>query len=317
MTEGQKGIWFISRLDPEGYAYNIPFAFRLSRGANAEALRRCFQGIQDRHPALRTVFRERDGEPFQQVLPSREVFFEEGDLSHLVWKDLVGHISTVARQPFDLGEGPLLRVFLFSRGHRGAVMLINLHHLVFDGASYDLLVDELLSRYQAEMAGESLALETPAGDLRRFQAWQGELMASAKGEELLDYWQGILADVPLQLDLLPDLPRPESQTFVGEALELAVEPVLTASLRALATSQKTNLFSLLLGAWGIPLGPTRAPEPGSRGHGREGAPRRHLGRVHRLLRQYVARGLRPRRQSLSGGVLESSTDQGFRLAGER
>jgi len=258
LTEGQKGIFFICRLAPESSAYNIPFLFRLGSNVETGLLKRSLQRLVDGHPSLRTVFvgegslEEGEG-PRQVVRERQELLFPEVDLAALTWEELLAHAKAAAREPFDLEQGPLFRVFQYRWGDRGTFLLVNLHHLIFDGASYDLFLGELFRIYEAEARGESLDLASPRGTVSAFQAWQAEMLASPRGEALVTYWREALADAPHHLELPTDFPRPRVQTFVGELLESGIDPTLTKELRQRARELSTNLFSLCLGVFGIVL----------------------------------------------------------------
>ncbi|MEM7585855.1 MAG: amino acid adenylation domain-containing protein, partial [Acidobacteriota bacterium] len=258
LTKGQEGIWFLCRLAPEAYAYNIPFAFKVGPETDPAKLRRAFQAIHDRHPALRTVFREVDDAPRQHVMPPSEVHFLEEDLAPLDGEALAAQLLERTRAPFDLEAGPLLRVFFFRRADQRPILLINIHHLVFDGVSYNTLIDELLAVYGStvygsEVEGHEHDLPSVEESFRSFEAWQRQMLSSTAGEELLKYWRKQLAHAPRQLELPVDLPRPTTRSFAGDTLDVELESHVVKPLRALARRSRTNLFSLCLQAFGLLL----------------------------------------------------------------
>jgi amino acid adenylation domain-containing protein len=222
LSAGQKALWFLERLAPEGGAYNIAVAARV-RNLDVEAFRRALDRLVDRHPALRTVFPTVADEPVQRVLPAMEVDFAE-----------VREIGAEAWRPFDLAQGPLLRVRL-----AGDVLLLVVHHMVADFWSLAVMAREL---------GET---ELPPIPLRYtdFARWQDERLAGPAGERGWAFWREALDAVP-DLALTPDRPRPPVQTWTGLARGAELPADLADGLRRLGPT----LFPMLLAAFQAQLG---------------------------------------------------------------
>ncbi len=241
LSHGQRALWFLERLAPEGGAYNIVVAARVRGGLDSGALRRALEKLADRHAALHTVFRVEGDEPVRQILNRVEVdFLEDG------WSE--ERLAEEAYRPFSLELGPLLRVRL-----AGSVLLLSIHHLVADFASLALLARELGALYRQETGGAAAALPAPTAGYGDFVRWQETMLAGPRGERLWAYWREALAGVP-DLDLPADRPRLPVQTWRGTARFLELPPGLADSVRSLGAAHGATLFATLLAAFQAQLG---------------------------------------------------------------
>jgi hypothetical protein len=146
LSDGQKALWFLWKLEPESAAYNMPTAVRIASPVDAAALQGAFQALVDRHPALRTTFAVEDGEPVQRVHERRDVSFlveDTEDASGWSDEELLRRLDQEANRPFDLEAGPLLRIGLYRRAATDHVLLLTLHHVVSDFWSVAVLAREL------------------------------------------------------------------------------------------------------------------------------------------------------------------------------
>ncbi|HEY0601316.1 MAG TPA: AMP-binding protein, partial [Herpetosiphonaceae bacterium] len=256
LSPGQQAIWFLHQLAPESAAYNIASAARVQGDLDVEALRRAFQAVVDRHPALRTTFGLRDGNPVQSVQPSITADVALEDASSWDAAALDERLTAEAHRPFNLEQGPLLRVRIFKRSEREHVLLLVVHHIVSDLWSLATIVHEIGQIYPAELDGRALDLH-PEGtrlSLRYadYVAWQRDLLAGSEGERLWSYWQQ-LREVPTALDLPADHPRPPVQTFTGAAHTFQLGQELTREIKALTQATETTPFMALLAAFQVLL----------------------------------------------------------------
>ena len=240
LSDGQRALWFLWRLEPESPAYNLAAAVGIPGEVDPRSLRAGFQALVDRHPALRTTFTiGPEGEPVQRVAEAAAVDFRTIEARSWTEADLRARLDAEALRPFDLESGPLLRVRLY-RTRSEAVLLLSLHHIVGDFWSLAVMAREL----GALLAGAEL----PALDLRYtdWVRWQGGRLAGAEGERLLIWWRERLGgDLPV-LDLPADRLRPPVQTYGGDTVSLRVDPERTARLEALGRSHQATLFMTLL-----------------------------------------------------------------------
>ncbi len=247
LSSGQRAIWFLQRLAPASAAYHITVLVRIEGELDAAALRRCFAAIADRHPALRTTFFERDGMPVARVHERLAPGFALIDLSiDLSGGDaLPALLSDAAERPFDLENGPLLRIDLFRRSAHEHAMVLTLHHLVADFHSLSLIAAELVQLYPR---GEASGLPLPAAGgagyvdfVRREQA-----LLEADGDRLWAFWQNALRGMLPDLDLPTDRPRPAVQSDRGGSVPLDFGHRLTAQAQELSQESGATLFMTLL-----------------------------------------------------------------------
>jgi amino acid adenylation domain-containing protein len=248
LSHGQKALWFLHQLAPESAAYNLAAAVRLLSKVDVPALQRTFQALVDRHLSLRTTFSDSSGEPVQRIHYMRVNLLYE-DASHLNDAELNQRLIEHAHRPFDLEEGPLLRVNLFSRAKGEYILLLTVHHIVADFWSLAVLMHEMGILYQEEAAGKSTILPPLALQYTDYVRWQGEMLASSEGEHLWAYWQEHLADVPPMLNLPTDRPRPSVQTYRGASQRLTIDEALVEGIKAVGRGQGATLYMTLLAAF--------------------------------------------------------------------
>ncbi len=253
LSYNQQGIWFLYQLAPESRVYNVNFAARIRSDVDIPALRRAFQALVDRHPALRTTFCVRSGKPAQRVHPHLAVHFVETDASAWDSEVLKTRLLEEAYRPFDLERGPVLRVNLFTCSANDHVLLLVVHHIVIDFWSLALLLTELGTLYPAERAGARALLPALDSQYTDYVRWQAEMLASAEGERLWVYWQKQLAGQLPLLELPTDRPRPPVPTYRGASYDFHLNYELSSRLKALAKAQGATLYMVLLAAFQVIL----------------------------------------------------------------
>jgi condensation domain-containing protein len=249
LSYNQQGIWFLSQLAPESMVYNVSFAARIKSIVNVPALRRAFQGLVDRHPSLRTSFSLRSEKPVQRIQPGAKVDFEETDASAWSTDELKLRLTDEAHRPFDLEQGPLFRVQVFTRSAREHFLLLVVHHIVIDFWSLGILLNELGSLYSAESTGLRTALLPLDSQYRDYVRWQSEMLAGAEGERLWKYWQRQLAGPLPVLNLPTDRPRLPIQSHRGGSYEFNLSDELSGRLKTLAKGLGTTLYVVMLAAF--------------------------------------------------------------------
>ncbi len=248
LSSGQRGLWFLHRLDPSGGAYNIAVAAR-TRRLDTVAFTRALAILTDRHEALRTVFPVVDDEPVQRVMASLLPDVQAEDAASWSTGELERRLGEEAWRPFDLAAGPLLRARFFSHGGE-TVLLLAVHHMVADFASLAVMAREFSVLYRQETGGPAAVLEPPVLRYGDYVRWQEELLAGPRGERLWSYWRERLEEVR-DLDLPVDHPRPPVQTYRGGVRTLALPPALRAGMRSAGNA---TLFSSLLAVFQAQLG---------------------------------------------------------------
>ena len=257
LSFAQQRLWFLDQLEPGSSFYNIPAAVRLRGVLNVAALERTLSEVVRRHEALRTHFMAEDGEPVQVIEAAAALPLEVLELSALEEEAREAEVLRLAQleasQPFDLWRGPLLRVGLLRLGKEEHVALVTMHHIVSDGWSMGVFINEVATLYAAYVRGEESPLEELPIQYADFAHWQrgwlqGEVLAAQ-----LAYWRAELADAPTVIDLPIDKPRPPIQTYRGANQPLQLSAALSAQLRDLSRRHGATLFMTLLAAFDLLL----------------------------------------------------------------
>ncbi|ROL65830.1 non-ribosomal peptide synthetase [Pseudomonas chlororaphis] len=257
LSYAQQRMWVLWQLDPASGAYNLPGAVRLRGALDRSALERAFTSLIERHETLRTVFKRRADERLEQVPAEWVVPVDLEDFSVLVAAEREQAVAAEAQRqsllPFDLENGPLLRVKLLKLDEHEHVLLLTLHHIVSDGWSMNVLIDEFIRCYDAHEQGLAPQLAELPIQYSDYALWQRRWLEAGEQERQLAYWLEQLGDEHPVLELLTDHPRPALPSYRGTRYEFAVAPQLAEQLRGLAQRHQVTLFMVLLGAFNILL----------------------------------------------------------------
>ncbi|MDY7091403.1 MAG: amino acid adenylation domain-containing protein [Acidobacteriota bacterium] len=265
LSFAQQRLWFLDRLDPGNPAYNLTAAVRLRGALDVGALRRALNQLAQRQESLRTVFAFVDGRPVQRVLPAptpedrTETELETINASALEGSALEEAALALAtrhkKHRFDLAHGPLWIASLLRRSEQDHELFLALHHIIGDGWSIGVLLEELAELYAAEVKGTAASLPPLEVQYTDYARWQRQVLGSGGlARRELDYWRQRLAGLSSMQDLPSDRPRPAVQTFRAgqEVLELPAE--LTAELQRLARRVPGGtLFMVLLAGLDVVL----------------------------------------------------------------
>ncbi len=249
LSFSQELIWMLDRATPGLTAYNMPMARRLTGPLDVHALERALSGVVARHEVLRTRLPARDGEP-EQVIDAPEAFklnvveaTSEADAQRIVRER--------GRVPFDLAGEHMFRCTLVRIGLTDHVLVIETHHIAFDGWSASVLFDELGALYRAEMSTTGETAELPPLPLQYadYAIWQRDQLAGARLEELLAYWRDQLGTATEPLGLPTDHPRSASTSFAGGRERTMISAETLARLKELGRAQDATLYMTLLAAY--------------------------------------------------------------------
>ena len=259
LTFAQERLWFLHRLDPADPTYNVGIRIDLAGSVDLRALGQALTRVVARHEVLRSHFPEVGGGPALAIVPPAEVPLPVLDLSGLA--AAAGQQATGAadrwagrevRRPFDLGRGPLIRALWIDLGSTevpGGRLVLTLHHTVSDGWSLGILLGELATFYRATLEGRDVELPALPVQVPDYGIWQRRLLEDASSEMSLDYWRGVLAEVPV-LALPLDRPRRSHSPRRGRWREVRLDPRVVEAGSRLALDQGATLFSVLLaGFW--------------------------------------------------------------------
>src|SRR6266566_2928864 len=256
LSFARQRLWFLDQLDPGSNEYYLPSLIRLGGDVDGAALGAALAGVVARHEVLRTrLVAGADGVAHQVIDPPSPVPLPVADVSGeadsaRALGRLVGQDSAV---PFDLAGGPLIRALLVRLGAAGHVLVLSMHHVVFDEWSGRILRRELSALYAAFQAGEPDPLPPLLVQYADFAVWQREHLTGEILDRQLEYWRDQLAAVPA-LELPADRPRPPVRSAEGAALQFSVPAEVSKRLRVLSRERGVTMFMTLLAAFAVVLG---------------------------------------------------------------
>ena len=257
LSYAQQRLWFLDQFEPGQAAYNIPAALVLKGTLDSVALAATFNDIVRRHEALRTTFALRDGNPVQVIAPVLALALPLTDLGALAPAERHAQaqwlIQDEAQTVFDLTLGPLMRTRLIKLADDEHVLLLTLHHIVADGWSMSVLINEIGLGYAAHRDGQAAALPTLAIQYADYAHWQRAWLSGAVLDEQLAYWQTQLSGAPTLLALPTDRPRPVVQSHRGARHGFSLDAHATAGLHALGRQAQATLFMSLAAVFNIVL----------------------------------------------------------------
>uniref|UniRef100_UPI0036DAA4D6 amino acid adenylation domain-containing protein n=1 Tax=Photorhabdus sp. RM322S TaxID=3342825 RepID=UPI0036DAA4D6 len=256
LSFAQQRLWFLAQLEGVSETYHIPIALRLCGELDIVAWQKALDTLFARHEALRSVFVSVDGQPQVRLLaPDSGLLLSQDDLRGVPDVDKVLERLSVeeAHASFDLDSGPLIRACLIRIADDEYQFLLTQHHIISDGWSANVLVQELNTLYTAFMAGQSDPLPPLAIQYPDYAAWQRQWLSAERIQAQSDYWRAMLADAPVLLDLPTDRPRPPEQSFAGDAVPVNLDVELTTALKHLSEQHGITLFMTLLSAWAVVL----------------------------------------------------------------
>jgi amino acid adenylation domain-containing protein/non-ribosomal peptide synthase protein (TIGR01720 family) len=253
LSYAQQRLWFLEHLEPDRAVYNLAHAWRLTGSLNVRVLEQSLRAMVQRHDILRTTFPSVDGQPVQVIAPNLAVPLTVVDLQTLPATKRETATQRLAteevRRPFDLTHGPLLRTTLLRLASEEHVLLLTLHHIIFDDWSLEVLWREFVTLYTAFWTGQPASISALPLQYVDFAVWQRQWLQGDVLAEHLAYWQQHLGGNLPTLQPLTDRPRPPLQTFRGAQQTLRLPLPLTIALKALSQREGVTLFMTLVAAF--------------------------------------------------------------------
>ncbi|WP_035796832.1 non-ribosomal peptide synthetase [Kitasatospora mediocidica] len=249
LSFAQRRLWFINRFDGQGATYAMPLALRLTGALDRAALRAALADLVARHESLRTVFPDVDGVPYQLVLEPQAAT-PELEVVQTSEAALDGQVSAAVGRVLDLAVEPPLRASLFELAPDRHLLLLVLHHIAGDGWSVAPLMRDLAEAYAARRSGAAPDRAPLPVQYADYTLWQRQVLGDEQQPDSpisrqLAYWAETLADLPDELALPVDRPRPAVATHRGGTLDFRLSPALHAALAALARENRASLFMVL------------------------------------------------------------------------
>jgi len=249
LSYAQQRLWFLNRLEGRDATYNIPVVLRLRGDLDVTALRGAVRAVRTRHESLRTVFPDVGGVPHQLVVdPDDQV-----DVVHIGQSGFADVVAERAGTGFDLAVDPPLRVTLCTDGRDHHLLLLVLHHIASDEGSLRPLAADLCAAYTACVEGRDPALPPLPVDYADYALWQRDSLAEIESAQL-GFWRKALCDLPAEISLPVDRPRPAVPSYRGGVAEIEIPADLRRAFAALARKHSVTLFMALQAAVAALLG---------------------------------------------------------------
>ncbi|WP_409274914.1 non-ribosomal peptide synthase/polyketide synthase, partial [Pseudomonas sp. KCJK9111] len=258
LSFAQERQWFLWQLEPGSSASHIPTALRLRGHLDTQALQQAFDALVARHETLRTTFVMKDERPCQHVHGSLPIAIEPLHLpATLAPEHQHAQVQALIEQqiarPFDLEHGPLVRLGLLRVADDEHVLVMVQHHIVSDGWSMQVMVDELMQLYLGLVHGRAVQLPALPIQYADYAIWQRRWMEAGGSEQQLAYWREQLGAHQPVLELPTDRPRAAQPSLRGARFDLPIDKALSEALQALAQQQQVTLFMLLLASFQVLL----------------------------------------------------------------
>ncbi|MFZ6013351.1 MAG: amino acid adenylation domain-containing protein [Bacteroidota bacterium] len=256
-THAQKRFWFLQQKDDNQIAYNMPSAYLVEGYIDQTALEHAMKCLVKRHDSLRTTFMQLNGELVQKVNS-----FEHSEFS-FVYLDLKGNkdnektarhwAQKIAKTHFDLERGPLIQTMLLRLEENKFVLLFSLHHIISDGWSKGIFLNELITFYNQQAEGVEATLKPLPLQYKDYAAWQNAKLSDESLERHKSYWMDKFKPLPPPIHLPYDRDRPEVNSYQGKEIGTLFSPELSARINDWGRKNEASLFMVAVTAVNVLL----------------------------------------------------------------
>ena len=246
LSFAQERLWFLDQLEGNNSIYNIPGILKITGNLKIDTLEKSLQEIVNRHEVLRTNFQAVNGQPIQVINFENTFQLKIEDWTNINQEDIKKAIQKEIETPFNLATDNLLRVIIAQIKTDEFLLIVTMHHIISDGWSLGIFIQELSTIYQNYLQGKSSALPDLTIQYADFANWQKQWLTGEILEKQIKYWQEQLKAAPSLLQLPTDKPRPSIMTFNGKSHNVKINPEITQELQNLSKKIGTTLFMTLL-----------------------------------------------------------------------
>ncbi|MFC5157071.1 condensation domain-containing protein, partial [Streptomyces amakusaensis] len=245
LSYAQRRLWFLDQMEGRGSTYNVPFAVRLRGALDIPALEAAVHDVITRHEALRTLFAEHEGEPYQRVLrpEDAQVPFTVAEVAE---DEPAARVDAASEEVFDLTVDVPVRVTLLRTAEDDHTLVLLIHHIATDEWSTGPLLGDLDTAYRARLAGGAPEFTPLPVQYADYALWQHELLTDTPlATAQTEHWRTTLAGLPDELPLPTDRPRPATPSHAGDTIEAELSPELVAALDGLVRESGATMFMVV------------------------------------------------------------------------
>ncbi len=257
LSFAQQRLWFLDQLEPDNPFYNMPMTVRIKGQIEATRLEEAINKVVERHENLRTAFKTENGQPRVEILTHLHVPIEKIDLRELNQQSQNEQIELIVKNeastPFKLDKAPLFRCKLVLLKDNEAIFLLNMHHIISDGMSLEIMIKEISAFYQALQNHTEPHLPPLPLQYSAYAKWQRQWLESEVLQKQLRFWQNHLSGAPQLLKLPTDFPRPKTQTFRGSKTYFQLDARISKAIKDIAKQHKTTPYLVFLTAFSVLL----------------------------------------------------------------
>lgn len=251
LSFSQQSMWFYDQLNKGNAVFNLSSAVRISGGLNIEILKQTLENAVMSHEALRTTFKNINGSPVQVINDNIDVEINEIDLTHLTTDneyEITQLLRKEARFIFNLEKGPLFRFCLFLLNGNEYIFSMTTHHIISDGWSNTIIVEDFLRNYSQLTTGKNIEIKPLPIRFADYAIWERNRFSGERLDKLMGYWKNQLKN-PTTLELPTDKARPKNRTYEGGFESVVIPEKLVPELRKLSNDLGATLFMLILAAF--------------------------------------------------------------------
>ncbi|MFP3885130.1 amino acid adenylation domain-containing protein [Priestia filamentosa] len=242
LSFAQQRLWFLHYLEGWSPTYNIPVVSKIKGELDVTSLKSAIGDVVERHAPLRTLYKEREGVPYQEIREERLLPLTVKEVEEC---ELDEQLQEAIRYSFRLSEEPPFHAYLFSLNKQEHVLLLLFHHISCDGWSLAPVMKDLAFAYNARCQQETPSFTPLPVQYKDYTLWQKSFLEGDRIEEQLSFWKKELAQLPEELELPTDYPRPVQSSYQGGTVPFSVESKLHQKLSAIAKENGTSLFMVL------------------------------------------------------------------------
>jgi tyrocidine synthetase-3 len=249
LCHAQQRIWMLAQIEQDGTLFNVPLAYVIEGEFDVARFKKSLACLLERHEILRTVFPLIEGEPKQRVTSFSTEFldaiFSERDVQDLSPSEIENLLTKETRTIFDLEAGPMFKVLIAKESSERQLLLVTLHHIVTDGWSVRLMMQELIAHYKIDQDGDSV-LPNLSFQYRDFAAWQNRQIQSGAMAAHQKFWIEQFSEGIPTLELHTDFPRPAVQSFNGAEISFSFDAGLVEAIHQLSRRCSASFYMTLV-----------------------------------------------------------------------